>query len=64
LSLPTHCTLHISFRSSMSSDLESSKKVRRFNVGIAPCGEKWIMSFGYSVLMSKQRPPWRSEHLS
>jgi hypothetical protein len=51
LSLCTHRTLHTSFRSSMSFYLESSKRLRSINVGMTPCGEKWIMSFGYSVLM-------------
>jgi hypothetical protein len=63
LSLPPHRTLHISFRSSMSSHLESSKRLRSINVGMTRCGEKWIMSFGYSVLMSRQRRPRRSGHL-
>jgi hypothetical protein len=63
LSLPTHRTLRISFRSSRSSHLESSKGRRSINVGMTPCLRNWIMSFGYSVLMSKQRPPRRSGHL-
>jgi hypothetical protein len=44
----------------MSSYLESSKKLRSINVRMTPCGEKWIMSFGYFVLKSRQRPPRQS----
>jgi hypothetical protein len=33
------------------------EKLRTINARMTPGGEKWITFFGYSVLMSSQRPP-------